>query len=291
MNKYYNFNTFSDAYKAILENITNDPEFENSPRGLKIKELTNIHIDITDPTRSMYTNSKRSSQFKYIAAELVWYFSASNDLSFIEKFAKFWINVANPDNTLNSAYGNLLFNQHYDVTQWKWAYDSLVKDKDSRQAILHFNMPIHQKNDNKDFVCTMYGIFQIRNNELNFTIHMRSNDVILGLPTDIAFFCLLQQQMLKLLNESVYPDLKLGKYSHIVNSLHLYEKNFNLVNDMLANEFESVEFTIGENNLVDSEGKCSSILSNINNLLRYDKLEFFKGSQDSLISWIIDKLK
>jgi len=39
----------------------------------------------------------------------------------------------------------------------------------------------------------------IRDNKLNFSVSMRSNDAILGTPTDVAFFCLLQQQMLKLL--------------------------------------------------------------------------------------------
>lgn len=285
--KHYKSKTFAEGYKNLLDKLLNEPEYECSPRDQVIKEITNYHMEIEDPTSCMYTNSRRSSQFKYIAAELVWYFSGSNDLDFIEKYAKFWGKIENGDGTLNSAYGNLLFNPT-NHNQWQWAYNSLCKDKDSRQAILHFNTPEHQYYGNKDFVCTMYGIFQIRDNKLNFTISMRSNDVILGLPTDIAFFCLLQQQMLKLLQEGSYPGLELGTYTHIGNSVHVYERHFTMVEDMLDEEFIPRELEMGPTNLVDSTGTMSQEMNLLHHAVRTDINIAFKN-EDPLLDWIIGK--
>ena len=60
----------------------------------------------------------------------------------------------NSDGTANSAYGNLLFTQKnkLGLSQWEWAYESLKRDKDTRQAIMHSNNSTHQDFKTKDFV-------------------------------------------------------------------------------------------------------------------------------------------
>ena len=248
----YRGETFAEVYERVLNDVYYSPEYESSPRGMKIKEVTDAALVIKDPLFPLYENERRGSQLKYIGAELLWYFTGRNDVDFIERFAKFWRNIENGDGTVNSAYGNLIFKEinEHDYTQWEWAYKSLINDKDSRQAIMHFNQPKHQVDSNKDFVCTLTGVFQIRNNKLNFTIDMRSNDLILGTPTDIAFFCLLQQQMLKLL-QPTYPELELGTYTHIVHSIHVYERHFNLVKEMLEERFLHLGFPPIKEDLVD----------------------------------------
>tara|TARA_R110001592_G_scaffold162601_1_gene396201 strand:+ start:9232 stop:10122 length:891 start_codon:yes stop_codon:yes gene_type:complete len=237
----YEGDTFSEVYEQVLRDTVMSPDYVIQPRNLKINELTDVSLTF-DPLFPLYENKKRSSQFKYIAGELIWYFNGMNDCSFISLYSNFWQRIKNKDNTCNSAYGNLIFTERENgYTQWAWALESLLNDKDTRQAVLHFNKPTHQYKDVKDFVCTMYGIFQIRNNQLNFTVHMRSNDLVLGTPTDVAFFCLLQQQMHKYLLKK-YPKLRLGMYTHFVNSLHIYEKNLKLVNNMLDCKFTEMKF-------------------------------------------------
>jgi len=232
--KFYRHKDFAQLYQMSLLELMHEPEFETQPRDLKIRENTHVTLVLENPASCLYENIARSSQRKYISAELIWYFLGRNDVEFIRKYAKFWDSIQNPDGTVNSAYGNLLFtmkNEH-GFSQYTWAYYSLAKDKDSRQAIMHFNLPQHQFVTNKDFVCTMYGIFQIRNNRLNLSISMRSNDIIWGLPTDIAFFATLQSQMLNHLR-SIYPDLEMGTYTHKVDSFHIYEHHFNISSNMI----------------------------------------------------------
>ncbi len=241
-----------------LRDLMDNPEYETQPRDLKIKENTNVCLILDNPLSCLYTNAVRSSQNKYISAELIWYFNARRDVEFISKYAKFWNTIQNEDGSVNSSYGYLLFNKknRFGFTQYEWALKSLLKDRDSRQAVLHFNLPEHQYETNKDFVCTMYGIFQIRNNKLNLTIHMRSNDVIWGLPTDIAFFAILQSQLLSHLKSS-YPNLKLGSYTHIVNSYHIYEHHFDTVNKMLSSEFIQEELPQVKLDLITSTSKTT----------------------------------
>lgn len=285
--KIYRDLNFSNLYRESLRDLMKNPEYEIKPRDLRIRENTNVALVLEDPLSCLYLNESRSSQTRYIAAELLWYFMGRNDVEFIKRYAKFWESIQNEDGTVNSSYGNLLFNKknRYGYNQYRWALKSLLNDRDSRQAVLHFNLPEHQYETNKDFVCTMYGIFQIRDNRLNFTVSMRSNDVIWGLPTDIAFFTTLQCQMLSHLRK-VYPDLMLGTYTHIANSFHIYEHHFSIVEKMLEKEFVAQSIPGLVENFITETGKPSShfkiLFENCN-----DDYELFN---DSLSRWIIKNL-
>tara|TARA_B100000963_G_scaffold349061_1_gene357523 strand:+ start:10885 stop:11793 length:909 start_codon:yes stop_codon:yes gene_type:complete len=262
--KVYSKDTFAEVYKDMLTDLMGKAGQESNPRSNSTKEIVDVCLEIKNPISSLYKNKIRSSQSKYIAAEFMWYFLGRNDVKFISKYAKFWEKIANPDGTVNSSYGNLLFNNKndYNLTEYEWALQSLIKDKDTRQAVMHFNLPKHQSFDNKDFVCTMYANFLIRNNKLRMSVKMRSNDVILGLPTDVAFFTVLQQQMLMHLKE-VYPNLELGTYSHVVDSMHVYSTEYDRLNEMLKNEFTPYEMPVLKNQLISVDSKPSVELQNI----------------------------
>jgi thymidylate synthase len=286
--RVYSGESFSEVYRDSLFDLFKDPDFKTNPRGLQIKENLNVSLVIKDPSLSLYQNERRSSQQKYIAAELLWYFLGRNDVEFISKFAKFWESIQNEDGTVNSSYGKLLFNKknRFGKNQYDWALSSLMKDSDSRQAILHFNLPEHQYDGNKDFVCTMYGIFHIRDNRLNFTVSMRSNDAILGTPTDVAFFTVLQQQMLAHLKFKTYPNLELGSYTHIINSYHIYERNFKMVDEMLMCGFYTMPFPNLSQNLIKIDGQPSNDLK----ILENNYTSSTPINNDPLYNWIQQKI-
>ena len=285
--KVYRDQDFSTLYQSSVTDLMRNPEYETQPRDLKIRENTNVALILENPLSCLYSNETRSSQKKYIAAELLWYFMGRNDVEFIKQYAKFWESIQNEDGTVNSSYGNLLFNKknRFGYTQYFWALRSLIKDKDSRQAVLHFNLPEHQYETNKDFVCTMYGIFQIREDKLNFTVTMRSNDVIWGLPTDIAFFTTLQCQMLSHLRLH-YPNLMLGTYTHIANSFHIYEHHFLAVERMLEKEFVPQTIPGLVENFITQDGTPSRHFKSLFN----NRHESYESINDSLSRWIIKNL-
>lgn len=282
--RVYKGRSFASVYAASLADLLDYPEYETQPRGMKIRECTNVSLVIEKPDLCLYTNERRGSQFRYIAAELLWYFTGRNDLKFIEKYSAFWRQIANENGTLNSAYGNLIFTSknEYGYSQWSWAIKSLIEDKDTRQALMTFNRPAYQYDGNRDFICTLNGIFNIRNNRLNLTVNMRSNDAILGTPTDIAFFCLLQQQALIILRE-YYPELELGTYTHIANSYHIYERHFDLVQNMLEHNLTPESFMEIGCSFVNKEGEPTpellELMDSVENGIEY------KG-KDPLFRWI-----
>ena len=282
--RVYKGENFADVYEKSLSDLHENPDYSSNPRGLQIRENMNVAFEIENPISSLYTNERRSSQKKYIAAEFMWYFSGRNDVEFISEYASFWRSIQNEDGTANSAYGNLIFNQKnkFGVNQYEWAINSLSLDLDSRQAVMHFNIPDHQYDGNKDFVCTMYGIWHIRDNRLNLTIHMRSNDAILGTPTDVAFFTVLQQQALIHLKQK-YTDLELGKYVHIVDSYHVYERNFNLVEEMLNHEFKPDYMPSLKKSLIYRNGSQSPDFETMCRLKETD-------SNDEMYRWITENL-
>lgn len=287
--RVYKGKSFADVYKASLTDLIQNPEYSVSPRGFKINEVMNaVHV-VEDPSLCLYENTRRGSQLKYIAAETVYYFSGRRDLNFIKKYAAFWEQIANEDMTVNSAYGNLIFTEENKVgmTQWTWAFQSLVKDKDTRQAIILFNKPDYQYFGNKDVICTLNGIFNIRDNKLNFTIQMRSNDAILGTPTDFAFFCLLQMQMLKLLKETAYPELELGTFTHVANSYHVYERHFEMIKDMISSDFKPFKFEPIELNFVSTNGKPTKQLEDLTAAVEYGSKNYL--TDDKLFKWIYEK--
>lgn len=220
-------------YKCSVE--LNSKEVFTSPRGLKTRELIAPKIILENPTKCIITNSGRKFSVDYLKHELEWYLSCKKSISKIKKFAKMWGRIKNKNGNANSNYGEIIFKQklrNYKGFQYDWVIDSLLSDKDSRQAIINFNQPKHKSKGNLDFVCTISMQFLIRDDKLIAITTMRSNDLIYGFCYDIPFFSYIQQRVLKDLQKK-YTNLKLGEYIHIPISLHVYEKHFNMLKDII----------------------------------------------------------
>lgn len=276
--------TYAKVYSDILRTLSTSSEYITGPRGLQTKEVIDLLAIIENPLENLWQCEARPFPTRYLAGELIWYFGAWNDLDFIKNYSKFWKRIANKDGTLNSAYGHLLFNKLGEQSQWEWAWSSLMKDQDTRQAIMHFNRPEHQTEGNKDFVCTLVGHFMIRDNKLLFSINMRSSDVIRGLTFDVPYFLLLHQQMWKHL-KTKYTDLELGQFRILLNSSHVYQEHYDLIDQMLETGIEEDRLPIIDVDLIDPSGKPNPIWSQ----LRTDLDE--PRTNDKLIQWIKNEAK
>ena len=219
---------FSNQFTGIINKI-NDTGSESQPRNLKVRELIYGQFDV-DSTLPFASFKDRAFNWKYFAGEVAWYLKKDCDIDYINKFSNFWKGITNPNsNNINSNYGSLLFG-----SQLKWCLDSLKSDDNTRQAIAFLNQPKFQFEGNKDFVCTMYLNFFIRDNKLNMKVQMRSNDIFYGLTFDAPFFAVVHQHMLLWLKESK-PTLELGTYTHFADNIHYYERHFELSEQILTN--------------------------------------------------------
>jgi thymidylate synthase len=242
--------TYTDIHQAYLETLKDiyfNYEYRASPRGLPIREKTDYSFRIENPiAEPVVTKDEARNKViaDYTSKEVELYNSCANTAEEFGRASKFWEKLANPDGTVNSAYGYLIWknksagNSVYEPlrgnrTPWEWAKMSLVNDKDSRQAIVRFSLPEHQWVGNKDQTCTMHANFLIREDKLNLSVVMRSNDLVLGLVYDLPWFVSLIDRMVEELKPT-YPNLTKGTYTHTVHSLHIYEKNEEMVKKMLG---------------------------------------------------------
>lgn len=207
-----------------------------NPRGLEVKEalITGFAID---PNYPCVDFNAREFNWKYFAGELAWYLLRTNETEFIDKFSNFWAKLKNEDGTVNSNYGKLLLSGRpgSSYTQSSWIVESLKRDMYSRQAIGYIGDKQFQYDGNKDFVCTQYVIFFIRNNELHMKVQMRSNDIFYGLTYDAPWFSTFHQNIYQELLET-YPQLKLGQYFHFSDNTHYYKRHFEMATEILNEE-------------------------------------------------------
>jgi thymidylate synthase len=213
-----------EVYRLL--NKINEEGSESAPRGLKVREL-HMHTLKLSPNFPLMDFEDRPFNFKYFMGEMAWYLLKDSNISYINNFSSFWNRIADHAGNVNSNYGKLLFGD-----QLQWVLDTLKADINSRQAIAFVNQPKFQYEGNKDFVCTMYLNFWIRDNKLNLKVQMRSNDIFYGTTYDVAFFAMVQQTMWIWLRDK-YTELELGTYYHCADNLHFYERHFNLAEQIM----------------------------------------------------------
>lgn len=233
--------SFAEVYEKAMDMLLNNYEYASKPRGLEVRECLNVGLFIEDPSKNLFKYEDKSLTLPtgYVKKEMALYLRATNDAKEFSKASSFWDKIKTKDGKINSAYGNLIFNESLvdGRSQFDWAFYSLKNDKDSRQSFMRFNNTSHQYDGNKDVPCTFLQLFHIRDNKLHTTVEMRSNDIIKGTTYDIPSFILFQRLMLLRLRE-VYPDLEMGTYTHFANSLHAYSSDFELIEKRLSQSIQ-----------------------------------------------------
>lgn len=169
---------------------------------------------------------------EYADRELEWYRSKSlnvNDIPF--PVPAIWKQVADADGYINSNYGWCIFSDG-NGNQYDAAVKSLVENPDSRRSTMIYIRPSMQtdfcKNGMSDFMCTYSTQHLIRDNKLHYIVFMRSNDAWAGYRNDFHWHKYVHAEMFKEL-QVTYPDLTLGDIIWNSGSLHVYSRQFYLL--------------------------------------------------------------
>jgi thymidylate synthase len=255
--KVFEFDSVAESYTEIVKYVLQNGD-EVSPRGQLTREITPATIVINNPRKRVADHPDRRLNYGFMIGELIWILQGKNDLS-ITHYNKQWANFSDDGNILNGAYGQRIFNwdggeafvesedkeisgetmpsveiKEIRVNQFMQVYNRLLNDSDSRQGTISLFDPAKDFAPTKDVPCTNWMRFTIRNGKLNMLVGMRSNDLWWGYPYDVYNFTMLQEIMAGLLGVEV------GKYTHIADSLHLYEMHFEAAQKMINNEHTSV---------------------------------------------------
>jgi len=156
------------------------------------------------------------------AAEALWYMSGESDVKAMLPFAPQYIKYAEDDGHANGAYGRRMFRLDFD--RLEAAVSALRSDPDSRRVVVPLwhaadLVDGHGPNAKRDVPCTISIHFMIRDSALHMFVHMRSQDVWLGMPYDVFWNCTLMHVIAAELGVAI------GTYTHYCDSLHLYDKH------------------------------------------------------------------
>ena len=197
-----------------------------SPRGQNSIEIENYTYDLPPFVRFTSFESRKFN-IDYVKREFLWYLKGDKYDTSITEFAKMWGNLINPDGTINSNYGQYIFRDE-PICQFDAAMNQLKDDKDSRRASISILSKDHLLSVTKDVPCTYSMNFRIRDNKLNMSVRMRSQDSVYGMANDAPAFSFTHELMLNALRE-FYPDLEYGNYHHSADSFHVYERHFDMI--------------------------------------------------------------
>ena len=234
--------TFKDLNSAFCESLAKLKRKGSnvSSRGSNQREMLFHNICITDPTALTIAPPIRKFKPTYAIAEWLWYLSRDRQVKNIGKFADVWNQIQDAKGECESNYGEYMFNQQAgmlpNTTQWEWVRDELIRDRDTRRATITINQPRHKHANNKDYTCTQYIHFFIRDNKLHLGVNMRSNDAVFGFCNDVWTFCMFQQLMLNDLNAMSIRKTELGSYYHSAGSYHVYERHWRMM-DLVINNY------------------------------------------------------
>jgi len=183
--------------------------------------------------QSLLMHPRRALSVPYAVAELTWYLSGSNSVKMMLPYAPKYGTYVGHNEIAYGAYGDRLTRN----TSLYNALEILREHPESRQCVVLIwdNKDLQAVvNGQADIPCTVSIQFLIRNKRLHCVVNMRSNDVWLGMPYDV--FCFTSIQRLLAGELGIIP----GSYTHVVGSMHLYDKNNKAAHDAI-NSFSAVE--------------------------------------------------
>ena len=209
-----------DAWYEMLSSQAESGHIQGSRDGDVVGEIIGAVTIIEDPTRGIVQSDIRKMPMRYAVGELMWYLSGSNRVSDISQYSKVWETLSDDGEHVNSAYGYRIFHQ-FGFNQWEHVKKLLRADPLSRQAVIHIKDP--NPGYTRDMPCTVSLQFFIRENKLYMITNMRSNDIWMGFPYDVFSFTALQVKM------AMELGVEIGTYTHIAGSLHLYKRNWRMI--------------------------------------------------------------
>lgn len=203
-------NGYVDLVRHVLDNGT-----EVAPRGMKTREIEDAVIFIDDIYHTLPLRIGRGTVPGIGAVEACQLLSGTSFPSTVIAVGPQFKNYTEDNGIFHGAYG-LRTDGQYDAV-----IDKLKNDSDSRQAVVTIWNPEYDNQPQKrDYPCTVLHQFRIRNNKLNMSVYMRSNDVWLGAAYDFFQFTQVQIALASVLG------IEPGKYAHHVGSLHIYEQHY-----------------------------------------------------------------
>lgn len=206
------------AYTAVMASANR--QVQASRAGATV-ELLHAVLEIADPRHHWVTSRFPALNPAFGIAEVIWILAGSNDAEVLNYWFPRLTEFAGEGPTYAGAYGHRL-RHHFGVDQVKRACEVLASNPMSRQVVLQYwdaRSDLPQDNGAprcQDIPCNVMSLLKVRDNRLEWTQVMRSNDLHRGLPHNILQFTVLQEII------AGWLQVEVGSYHHWSDSLHIY---------------------------------------------------------------------
>ena len=215
--------TANEAWRAAAEYFrVKGGTHQHKGRGGPTREILHAAIVIEQPRERWVVCRQPAMNPAFALVEVLWILSGRNDSALLNFWNPLLPKYAGPGTTYYGAYGHRL-RRRFALDQIHRAFQALQAQPSTRQIVLQIwdaqtDLP-HTDGEARapDIPCNICAMLKIRNGHLQWTQIMRSNDLFRGLPHNIVQFTYLQELM------ASWLGLKVGKYTHFSDSLHLYE--------------------------------------------------------------------
>lgn len=202
---------------------------EVAPRGMKTREIEDAIIRIDDVYNTLPLGVGRGTVPGIGAVEACQLIAGASTPKLVIAIGPQFANYTEDNGLFHGAYGIRTQSQYAPVVE------RLKADPDTRQAVVTiWNPELDLLANKRDYPCTILHQFRIRNNKLNMSVYMRSNDVWLGAAYDFFQFTRVQLAIASILG------IEPGTYHHHVGSLHIYEQHYDSA-EKLKHTYEPYE--------------------------------------------------
>jgi thymidylate synthase len=223
--------TFDKQYQGMLKRIMEEGVRETNARtGHETVALPSLFMSLDIEKDGFPLLTLRKIPTKIFIAEQVWFVSgARKPADFLREFTRIWDDFTNPGDVVTVAYG-YRWRRHFGRDQLGALVSLLEKDPSSRHGVVVTWDPASDGLggvSKGNVPCPYTFTVNIIGGRLNLMNVVRSNDMILGFPHDVAGFALLQCMLAQRLG------VKPGIYSHVIANAHVYDIHYEAAAEMI----------------------------------------------------------
>lgn len=219
--------------KAVDQFRHNRGTRPQTSRAGRTSELLHSAFVIQNPTQRWVTSRRPAISVAFAIVEAVGVLSGRREASFFNYWNPILPKYAGHVKDYDGAYGFRL-RHSFGSDQLERAYLALRNEPDSRQVVLHIWDPtldlptVEGRPAAGDVPCNVCSMLKIRDGKLDWTQVLRSNDLFLGVPYNFVQFTTLQEVI------AGWLGLRVGSYTHIADSLHIYDSDLARIFDYKA---------------------------------------------------------
>jgi thymidylate synthase len=227
---------------AALSNPGSVTCAEVERRGGLMREIPGaVTVEIRDPRKRISLLQGRKLNPWVSLAEFPWLMTGRNDVAWVANYLPRAADFSDDGRVWRAGYGPRLRNWRSKIDQLAVVVEALYHNRASRQAVISLWDPEEDAGaSSRDIPCTNWLHFQVKNDALDLTVAMRSNDLIWGFSgVNVVNFTLLQEVVAALI------DCEVGVYRHVCDNMHAYERHFDRLEPMALSP-DLYDYILGE---------------------------------------------